>query len=286
MTKDNFTETPNPNPKVAPIRPDIPPGEPDVDEEEARLEEDLAAGHDEEQQRYQQNKEEAHPILNITDWSTNRFMGTPPERQMLVDELIPLGKATILAAPGGAGKGLLSLNLALGITLGPTGGRKFCGHDILVEGSAVIFTAEDDMDEIHLRLNSLATQDELAKVNGKLFVIPLPNAGGVNPIATQGPQGPEATPFFSVVKEQIKQIPDIKLIVFDPLSSFAFVDVNKDPQAAAFVTGLMAELATETGATVILSHHFSKTGEVVNIRDAKNAVRGSTGLVNGVRCVF
>jgi hypothetical protein len=51
--------------------------------------------------------------------------------------------------------------------------------------------------------------------------------------------------------EQILQMNDLKLIIFDPLASFVHADVNSDPAAGAaldWFTG--TESATETGASV------------------------------------
>ena len=43
-------------------------------------------------------------------------------------------------------------------------------------------------------------------------------------------------------------------MVFDPLASFIHADVTSDPAAGSFATGLLASLATETGAAVIVAH--------------------------------
>ena len=71
-------------------------------------------------------------------------------------------------------------------------------------------------------------------------MVPLPNAGGPIPLVTSGPDGPMATEHFTKVRDQIVRITDLKLVVLDPLSSFIHADVNADPAAGSFATGLLA----------------------------------------------
>ena len=86
---------------------------------------------------------------------------------------------------------------------------------------------------------------------------------------------------------QIREIPNIKLIVIDPLASFIMADVNADPAVGAFTTGLFASLATETGAAVLVAHHLSKTKTKISTpEDARALVRGSTAIVDGARSVY
>lgn len=73
---------------------------------------------------------------------------------------------------------------------------------------------------------------------------------------------------------------------FDPLQALCGgLDLNL-PQHAQHVCGELATLAAETGASVIVSHHFRKGGEITGPEQAREAVRGSGGLVDGVRAVY
>jgi hypothetical protein len=102
-----------------------------------------------------------------------------------------------------------------------------------------------------------------------------------------GKNGPEATPFYYELKEQLRQIPNLALINFDPLASFIMDDINADPAVGAYTMGLLASIATETGASVIVCHHLSKTAKSVRGHDdARNLVRGSTAIVDGSRSVY
>ena len=93
------------------------------------------------------------------------------------------------------------------------------------------------------------------------------------------------TPFFDDLKRQLLAIKDLRLVVIDPLQAFVSADVNADPAAAQFLWSAMAELAAATGATVLLTHHMRKDGmmRIADGDDAREAIRGTTALVDGAR---
>jgi hypothetical protein len=174
-------------------------------------------------------------FLNIYDWRATRYQGDAPEQKFLVANIFPLGVVSILAAMGDTGKGMLTLNLALQVAIGEQPENSInqqplsFGSIIQAFGTAVIFTAEDDQNEIHRRLERLDPQRQRLKRPDKLMVIPLPNAGGTFPLVAITKEGFEATKQYKAIKEQLLKIADLKLIVFDPLSSFIHADVNADP---------------------------------------------------------
>ena len=75
----------------------------------------------------------------------------------------------------------------------------------------------------------------------KLHVVTLPNVGGVFPILRDNMGDYSETDEFKKIYEQILQLNNLKLIVFDPLSVHA--DVNADPAAGAALTGLLSGVA-------------------------------------------
>ena len=111
---------------------------------------------------------------------------------------------------------------------------------------------------MHRRLEKLDPTDLRLNSPEKLVIIPLPNAGGPFPMVRETPEGPRTTAEFTQVVRQLQAIEDLKLVVFDPLSSFVHADVNADPAVGSYLTGLLANLASETGATVIIVHHMRK----------------------------
>ena len=233
--------------------------------------------------------------LDLADWFAIRYAGDAPEQQFLVEGSIPLGVVSVLAAMGDTGKGMITLDLALSVATGKPRAVSVSpepmalGGAIREFGAAVILTAEDDESEIHRRLERLDPERLRLKQPERLIVVPLPNAGGPFPLVASGRNGPEATPRFHDLRDQLARIADLKLVVLDPLSSFMHADINADPAAGSFATGLLAGLATETGAAVIVAHHMRKpqgNKPITTVEQARDAVRGSSALVDGVRLVY
>jgi hypothetical protein len=85
------------------------------------------------------------------------------------------------------------------------------------------------------------------------------------------------------------EIEDLALVVIDPMASFVHADVNADPAAGAAFMGLLAQIATETGATVMVNHHMAKIRDkdpVTTPEEARNLIRGTSAIVDGVRSAF
>jgi len=230
--------------------------------------------------------------LNIQDWTIQAYYGEAPKREWLIDATIPMGAVTILAAMGDAGKGMLGLDLALKVStvFDDDFLNEFpvaFGNNVRQYGTAVVFTAEDDKGEVHRRLEQIDPDGK--RFNSKLMVIPLPNSGGPVPIVVPGKNGPESTPEYEEIRKQLLKIPDLKLVIFDPLASFILADINKDPAAGSFTTGLLSSLATETGAAVIVAHHMSKGSSdkpIVTPEQARDKIRGTSAIVDGVRAAY
>ncbi|MFP3031905.1 MAG: AAA family ATPase [Wolbachia sp.] len=228
-------------------------------------------------------------LLSIQEWSIERFIGPVPEQKFLVEGLFPLGVTSILAAMGDTGKGMLLLDLALKVA-----SRKDqpCGFGPLVteHGSVVIFSAEDDMSEIHRRLERLDSQCERLKYKDRLFIVPLPNvSGSLTIIKSVSGKVIETSPEFESITKQLNKIKDLKLIVFDPLASFVHADLNTDPAVGDYLMSLLSDLAGSTGASIITAHHMRKPKSekpISTVEQARDAIRGTSALVNGVRCSY
>ena len=227
--------------------------------------------------------------LDIFSWSVERFVGPVPKQRFLVEGLFPLGVTSILAAMGDTGKGMLLLDLALKVAASID---QVCGFGQLVteHGSVVVFSAEDDTNEIHRRLERLDPKCERLKYKDRLFIVPLPNIGGSFAIL-KNVRGKvvEISPEFESVMKQLSRIKDLKLIIFDPLASFIHADLNADPAVGDYLMCLLSDLACSTGASIITAHHMRKLkGEkpISTVEQARDAIRGTSALVNGVRCSF
>jgi phage/plasmid primase-like uncharacterized protein len=218
--------------------------------------------------------------LVITDWGMDKYSGKPPAREWLVSNTIPMQSVTIFAAMGDSGKGLMLLDLALKVS-GKGDFNQSFGNDIKTKGSAVVIMAEDDKDEVHRRLYNLGMQGD-----EKLYAIPLPNSTGPMPFIVPSPNGPQFTQAWVELCEQLEELKP-SLIIIDPMASFVMADINSDPACGAFMTGLFAGLATRTRASVFMSHHLGKMKSGIRTpEDARQAIRGSTAIVDGARAAY
>lgn len=223
--------------------------------------------------------------LQIKDWQINHFSAIPTAPAFLIDNVIPLGVVSMLAAVGDTGKSMLLLDLAVKIATGQQG---FClGGKVKQNGAAVIFLAEDDMAEVERRLQTLDPEKYRYLYPDRLFILPLPNISGAFAIVEEKPDGVRESKIYKDIKEQISSIENLKLIAFDPLASFVRGDITFNSTVAAFLMNSLSQLAADTGASVIITHHLRKTnGEIAGIEDVRDAIRGSSALVNGVRLAY
>ena len=218
----------------------------------------------------------------------NQFAGPAPVQQFLIGDTIPLGVPVVFAAAGDSGKGMMTLDLAMKVASGK-GMQNSFGGLVAHHGSAIILSAEDDRGELHRRIERLDPMRERENYLHELFVIPLPNEGGVFPIMMKADNTYMVSPDFDRLYEQILEMDDLALIIVDPLASFVHADVNADPAAGAAFMGLLAQIATETGATVMVNHHMAKIKDnepITTPEQARNLIRGTSAIVDGVRCAF
>jgi hypothetical protein len=230
--------------------------------------------------------------LRITDWSIQRFVGEPPAVQWLIEGIIPRGIPMLLAAIGGLGKSFLSLDLAMKVAGGGSSwddeAQFALGGKVVAAGPVVFLTAEDSSASIHRRLDKIGNESLRNKAKKNMYVVPLPDAGGAFPFISEDSNGLHHTPGYAELRKQLLAMGDVSLIIFDPLQAFVHADVTADPAAAQFWWSTMSELCAVTKATIMVSHHMRKEGSfsIKRASDARQAIRGTTALVDGARLVY
>ena len=233
-------------------------------------------------------KEKPALSFQIADWSTNRYLGEPPARQWLIKDCVPAGITLILASLGGVGKSFALLDAAYKVCRYDsetwTEPRAF-GGEIVRFGSAVVLSAEDSRDELHRRVRALGDDEALKRATGKLFIPPVVDLGGAPTMMTMQYGEAIMTPAWYEFCEQCKAIPDLQMIAIDPLQSFVSIDLNADSTGVTRLIGALSGLASETGATVVASHHMRKAGsfQIKNIWEARESVRGVASLIDASR---
>lgn len=236
-------------------------------------------------------EEHFQPALDLMAWTADRYAGDASPIRWLCRGTIPLGVPVLVAAMGGLGKSYLALDLVLHAAAGIVGleqPRLIFGGRLEGEGTAVLITAEDSFDAIHRRLNRIDRESRRLRHPQRLIVLPMSSVGGALPLISADRSTVARAPFLARIKEQLARFDNLRLVVFDPLQAFVAADINADPAAAQFLWSTMSELAATTGATVLLTHHMRKEGmsRIVDADDAREAIRGTTALVDGARLVY
>ncbi len=228
--------------------------------------------------------------LSIRDWTVDRYQGDAPPVKWLVDSVIPLGVPGMVSAAGDTGKSFALLELHRRIAFGESlYNSPIFGGKVAVDGTSVMITSEDDANEVHRRVNALDAKGErYSDLGKKMIVVPLPSAGGARAFWREDRRlGLVETDDFKRICDQLADIHDLRLVTFDPLASFAHLPINEDPTAGQFVCSSLARLAAETEATILTAHHMRKSAKPIeNLSDAREAIRGSTALVDGLRVVY
>jgi len=231
--------------------------------------------------------------LRIHDWHIRQFAGEPPEMEYLVEGIFPASSPALLAASGGTGKSFALLDLALKVALhepdNPFAPDRYAfGGKVSTGGSVVMLTAEDSADSVHRRLYQISTPDEIKKASERLMVVPIPDATGAIALINEGMGVVSMTEHYHDLIDQISRIDDLALVIIDPLQAFCWADVNADPKAAQVWWTAMSSICAKTGASLIVAHHMRKDGlnGITKAEEAREAIRGSTALVDGARLVY
>lgn len=231
-------------------------------------------------------------------WAAHRWVkpGGAPERKWLVRGLLPAKKPSALVAEGGAGKTYMMLDLGLKVAGGSEDNpQTWLGEPIANDayGSVVIITAEDDMDELKIRLSEIDPSGLRYRAADKLIVLPLTDVGGTFPLATSrkihragvtiDEHGP--TEKWDQLVAFMKGLPDLKLVVIDTMNATSHGDENSATVVQEYFRQA-TRVCGELGAALVVTHHFKKQNPkepIVTLADAKGAFRGSDAIRSSVR---
>ena len=160
-------------------------------------------------------------------------------------------------------------------------------------GTVLVITGEDTKDEIHRRLWGIDTEHRRARSAGRLVILPMIDLGGAYPFIQMGPnQRPVENPLWTSLRNHICTLPDLKLVVIDPMAQFLHDDENKSHIVNAFYQSIIPHVcgAPENGgrgAALLVTHHVRKAGPkpIEDVADMRDAIRGSSAIVGNMRQV-
>jgi hypothetical protein len=169
---------------------------------------------------------------------------------------VPVAELTILAAPGGTGKGILCADLAARISRGhmlPDGGQAEEPAPVLMVSS------EDDRHVVVVNRLIAAGADlgqiaDMSMVDGAPFTLP---------------------EHSGALRQALDELPGCRLVVLDPLAGLAPFPLTSVARVRSVLAPLQ-RIAQDTGVSILLTHHTTKAG----------AVAGSVAVVDAVRSVL
>jgi RecA-family ATPase len=195
-----------------------------------------------------------------------------PMREWFVENLIPQRNVTLLQANGGDGKSTLVQHLAVASVTG----RKWLGRDVQ-KGPVIFFSAEDDQDELHRRLDAIVQHERIdyADLSSLTFV-----AMAGKDAVMAAPDSKDGllreTKVFDGMRSVIDKIRPI-FLVLDTLADIFGGDEIKKVQARQFIT-LLRGIAVEKQLAVLLISHPSQSGMV-----SGTGTSGNVAWSNSVR---
>jgi hypothetical protein len=204
---------------------------------------------------------------------------TIPPRPWVIKNLLLRRQVTLLVAPPGSGKSLLTLQI--GILCASTQRRKWCGWEPCGSLRVLIINSEEDLDEQRRRLWAAA----------KIMGIPQSELGGlaiaVEPetIVIGKTDSRTKTVTREPMLDKIKQtVIDgrFDVVIVDPFAETFVGDENSNSEVK-WAGVLWREVARSTNAAVLLVHHSKKyAGQMAGDMDA---ARGGGSLVGVARIV-
>lgn len=203
---------------------------------------------------------------------------TPPPQRFVIDGMLPEPVAAAVVAPGSTGKSFFLMQLAASITTGVP----FMGQSVPEPGAVLMMGAEDDTDEIARRLHAIASEYEWSgsrldpELVGERFY-PFSLVGQDNRLVKDGER--EEGKIQELI-DTARAIPDLRLIILDPVSRFRAGEENSNDDNTRFAE-VLEYIRQHTGVTVLVAHHSRKGSDGDSVDD----MRGGSAFSDALRFV-
>lgn len=195
------------------------------------------------------------------------FQEEPPPLDFVLPNFLA-GTVGAVVSPGGAGKSMLALQLAVQVA----GGPDLLGLGGVKVGPVIYLPAEDPVVIIHHRqfdLGATLGAEARSLIAQRLTVQPL--IGTLPNIMTQ--------PWFDALKRAAECR---RLMILDTLRRFHREDENASGPMSE-VIGRMEQIANDTGCSILFLHHAGKAAAMMGAGDLQQASRGSSVLTDNIR---
>jgi regulatory protein RepA len=231
-------------------------------------------------------KSRAEQLSNISNRDV--FTTEPPQRDALItygsgdytNVLLHKGITAALIGPGGSGKSMMLLQIAIAVA----GNMPWLQYfTVASTGNVIIIMGEESEEEIFRRLYRINQgnhiDDSMIKsIEQHLYPMSM---SGLD--ARLCEDDGDLTAFAEAIVKKANEIGDVVLIIFDPASRFMSDEAEKDnAKGTRFIESLeYLRDNIESEPTIIIGHHTNKTG--TSGRTNQTAARGSSAITDGVR---
>lgn len=203
---------------------------------------------------------------------------TPPPQRFVIEGMLPEPVAAAVVAPGSTGKSFFLMQVAACVTTG----MPFMGQAVPNPGAVLMYGAEDDESEMSRRLHAIVREydwdgDRLdLEALGEQFY-PFSCVGQDNRLVKDGER---VEPKIRELIDTARAIPDLRLIILDPVSRFRAGEENSNDDNTRFAEAL-EHIRQETGVTVLVAHHSRKGSDGDSVDD----MRGGSAFSDALRFV-
>lgn len=255
------------------------------------------------------------PFVRLTDYGCDKaYRHEAAPVPWILHRGVARGDAHVVASPGDAGKGFMTLSAALQLSSGIHSGHRRAPFGKAIEYgidpmTVVLLYAEDNAGALDRRFKALDPDRLMRDAAGpRLIAVPFPSvrraggnrgrrrsraAGGAPTILQRNKHGEYVTTDrWSQVLDQLDRLPNLGMVVVDPLSCFVSLDIDKESSAAQAIMGEFVACAAEFNAAFVVTHHMRKgSGEAKVLRESvlpsheevRDNIRGAGALLNAVR---
>jgi RecA-family ATPase len=195
-----------------------------------------------------------------------------PARRWLINEFVPMRNVTNYTGDGGIGKSLVALQLAVAVALG----RKWLGMPVLESGPVIVYSAEDEFDETHRRLEDICR--EMSVDIGDLKNLDVAAMAGMDAMLSIADDSRMMEPTYLWDDLRYKaKVMKPKLVVIDTSADVYGGDENTRQQVKQFV-GMLVGMSFDFDCAVMLLSHPSVSGMIDGTGRS-----GTTGWNNAFR---
>ena len=195
-----------------------------------------------------------------------------PQRNWIVEDVIPDETLTLLTGDGGIGKTTLALQLAVAMRIdGDWLGMK------VKQGPVLFVTSEDDRKDVNLNLRAILKEERKSFAHcPDLHILPLADRDACLAAPSTKLGTIAATPLWQALIRVVQRLKP-RLVIFDALADLFGGEENSRRQARGFIV-LLKQLAIRQKLAVVLIAHPSLTG-----MHTGSGLSGSTDWHNGPR---